>query len=532
MAALILSGALLTGCTKEDEVFEEPYQQGNPPLGIKIDATQVPQPEAGLPGTTVTINATGLMEYKDQLIFRFNGQQAQISEITASGIKVVVPDFASSGVTSLSVGDRVVFGPIFKVTGMLEIDPTFRAINGTNGPIYQQLLTGDGKAFYVGGFTNYDNKGIIRPINRIARTFQDGTYDASLRAGRGANGQLSRILKFGDKYIVAGYFGGYDQQTQNISDITMLNSNGSVDTVGVKTFRRPTQTDTTKYFPRFNGGVRGGIDQLYEHEGKIIAVGGFNYYVSRQYDKANRLETRDTVIIDSTEVRQIARFNADASLDKTYRFNLAANRSLDGGNGSVRSIMHKESNLNGKMVVYGGFTRFDGQPKGYITRLNPDGTIDPTFNPGGVGADFRINKVSYSEITKKYVIVGTFRKYNGVPIEGIALLNEDGTLDQSFVPKKIGDGNLEDAKQLSDGKLVVTGRFKTYDGIIRSGFMVIDNKGALVPGYNSTGVFNGFLSDVIETQTEDGKPALLLIGGFDRFNNEPVNNIIRLVINK
>src|SRR5690606_9713327 len=135
--------------------------------------------------------------------FRFNGEEADIVEVTDSGIKAVVPDYASSGVTSISVGDRVVFGPIFSVDGLLSIDPTFRAVNGTNGGILQRMVTDDGKIFFVGDFTNYDNKGVIRPINRIVRTFQDGTYDASLRSGRGANGRISKIVPFQGKYLIA-----------------------------------------------------------------------------------------------------------------------------------------------------------------------------------------------------------------------------------------------------------------------------------------------------------------------------------------
>lgn len=521
---------LLAACKQEEKTFEEPYGEGKSPLGILINPTQVPSPVSGLPGTVVEIKATGLMQYKDEIVFRFNGEEADIVEVTDSGIKAVVPDYASSGVTSISVGDRVVFGPIFSVDGLLSIDPTFRAVNGTNGGILQRMVTDDGKIFFVGDFTNYDNKGVIRPINRIVRTFQDGTYDASLRSGRGANGRISKIVPFQGKYLIAGSFGGYDQRTENISNLTMLNSNGSIDTMGISTFRRPTQTDTIKYFPRFNGGVNSGINQLYVQDGKILITGNFRYYVSRQYDKPNKYETRDTVILDSTEVRQIARLNPDATLDKTYRFNTANNMSLPGGNGDIQTLLHEEGPNAGKLLVYGAFTTFDNQPAGYIIRLNADGTIDNTFNPGGAGADFRINNAKYNPVTKKYILAGNFRNYNGQPSPWLALLNEDGTLDRTFIPKQVDGGGIYDAKQLNNGMIVATGNFKTYGGVIRNGFMILEKTGELAVGYNATGVFNGWLADVVETETEDGKPALLLFGGFNRFNNEPANNIIRLVI--
>src|SRR3546814_10602654 len=69
---LVLSGP---GCSKDEQVFEEPYKQGKEPLGIKIDPTQVPQPAAGNPGTVVSIKGTGMLQYPDKLVFMFHGQQ-------------------------------------------------------------------------------------------------------------------------------------------------------------------------------------------------------------------------------------------------------------------------------------------------------------------------------------------------------------------------------------------------------------------------------------------------------------------------
>jgi hypothetical protein len=158
--AIIISAftMFMAGCSKEKEVFSEPYGEGKNPLGIKLNATQLPVPESGLPGSSISINVTGLLPYKDKLIFRINGEQAVVTEITETGLKATVPDMGSSGVTSISVGDQVVFGPIFKVTGFLVPDPTFRAVNGTNGYISQYYITDDSKVFLVGNFNNYEIK--------------------------------------------------------------------------------------------------------------------------------------------------------------------------------------------------------------------------------------------------------------------------------------------------------------------------------------------------------------------------------------
>src|SRR5690606_28731009 len=127
---------------------------------------------------------------------------AQITSITDTEIKATVPDNASTGIISLTVNDVVVFGPKFDVVGKVNLDPTFQATRGANGDVAVVYPTPDGKLMMVGGFTNYDNKGIIRPINRIVRTFPDGTYDASLRTGKGANGFLGTVIKIVVQLII------------------------------------------------------------------------------------------------------------------------------------------------------------------------------------------------------------------------------------------------------------------------------------------------------------------------------------------
>src|SRR5690606_12306147 len=105
------------------------------------------------------------------------------------------------------------------------------------------------------------------------------------------------------------------------------------------------------------------------------------------------------VILDSTEIRHVARLNLDGSLDKTFRF--SGNTAFSGGNGNIATMLHEEGPHQGKILVYGEFTSFDGQEVGYVTRLNSDGTIDPTFNPGGLGADHYIQRMTYKPVTNK-----------------------------------------------------------------------------------------------------------------------------------
>ncbi|MDR6941023.1 DUF5008 domain-containing protein [Mucilaginibacter pocheonensis] len=522
-------------CKKEQKTFEDPYADGKSPLGAELSRNTVPVPASGVAGTEVTFKATGLLPFKDKLKFMFNGEPGDIVSVTETQIKVKVPAAGSSGITTIAIGDQLILGPEFTVTGFIKFDPSFRATLGANGFVSQVFELVDGRNLVIGGFTNYDNKGIVTPLNRIVRTSADGEFDRTFRTGKAANGTLARIIEMGGKYVIVGGFSGYNQRTENISNITTLNTNGSIDTLGIKVFKRPSQADTTrdtiKNFPKFNGGANDFISNVYKQQNKILATGNFRYYVKRTYGKPNHDLTRDTVILDSTEIRQIMRLNTDGSLDKTFRFNAGTNKGLPGANGPIGSFMHTEADKLEKLVVFGSFTTFDGKPAGRIIRLDANGNIDNSFNPGS-GADNGISSLTYNAATKKYVITGIFKKYNGHPAPGIALLNDDGSFDNSFVCDVLEGGYASFARQLSDGLIVVSGGFQKYSNVTRNGFMVLTSTGKLAAGYNATGPFLGSLLDAIETKSADNKRALLLIGGFYRFDNQRVSNIIRVIVDK
>ncbi len=531
LIVFFLCSLVIQGCKKEEELGSDPYADGKAALGIGISQTLLPVPAEGIVGTTVTVKATGLLPYKDQLSFMFNGEKAQVLSVTATEITVKVPDAGSTGITSIAIGDQLILGPQFTVTGIIKNDITWKATAGTNGYVSQFYEMLDGRALVIGAFNNYDNKGIITNINRIARTSLDGDYDRTFRTGRGANGSLSRVIEIGGRFIIAGGFSGYNQRTENISNITSLYPNGAIDTIKIQTKKKPTLTDTVtqKWFPKFNGGTNEFINRIYPHQGKILATGNFRYYVKRTYDKDNYDFTRDTVILDSTEIRQILRFNLDGSLDKTFRFNTGTNKGNVSANGPIDTYMHTDAANMEKLMVFGNFNTFDGQPAVRILRLAANGTVDQSFNPGS-GVDNGIGSLTYNATTHKYLITGTFTRYNGKPANGIALINEDGSLDESFSARSFEGGYPGFARQITGGLIVVGGGFKKYNNVTRNGFMVLTAAGLLAPGYNATGPFSGNLSDVVETKSADGKKALLLIGGFNRFDNQPYNNIVRVTI--
>src|SRR6476620_8344689 len=72
-------------------------------------------------------------------------------------------------------------------------------------------------------------------------------------------------------------------------------------------------------------------------------------------------------------------------------------------NGSITKAV---SQLDGKVIVVGNFSYIGNVEKAGIARLNADGTLDPTFDPG-TGANGTINLVAV-QADGKVLIVGLF----------------------------------------------------------------------------------------------------------------------------
>src|SRR5207237_3316133 len=112
---------------------------------------------------------------------------------------------------------------------------------------------------------------------------------------------------------------------------------------------------------------------------------------------------------------------------------------------------------DGKILIAGTFQNVAGFVYGRIARLNPDGTIDLTFNTNGIGANNQINDIKLLP-DGKILIAGIFTQYNGVPKQRVARLNSDGTLDNSFTYTPLGTGTIiNDLDVLPNGKIAVVG---------------------------------------------------------------------------
>jgi uncharacterized delta-60 repeat protein len=296
------------------------------------------------------------------------------------------------------------------------LDPTFNVGTGASYEVWNTSIHSDGKIIVGGWFTSFN--GILR--NNIVRLNSDGTLDATFNPGTGTDDWVNTTAIQNDgKIIIGGYFTTYNETTRK--GIARINADGSLDTVF--------NPGTGSYGPVETTAI--------QSDGKIIIGGWFNSY-------------------NETTSHNIARLNSDGTLDNTFNT----------GTGAYGWVKTTAIQSDGKIIIGGYFTSYNGTARNHIARLNADGTLDTTFNPG-TGANNYIFTTSIQS-DGKIIIGGDFTSYNGTTTNRIARLNTDGTLDATFNPGTGVDDRVITTAIQSDGKILIGGKFTSYDGINRN----------------------------------------------------------------
>jgi uncharacterized delta-60 repeat protein len=262
----------------------------------------------------------------------------------------------------------------------------------------------------------------------------DGVYDTSFNSGGfGVDLNVDSLAVQADgKILIGGGFTMYNGQ--DVPDcLIRLNADGTLD-------------------ESFNNGGSG-LDETVnvikvQSDGKILIGGEFTTY--------NGVNVPDHII----------RLNADGSHDSTF------NNGASGANSNIHAILVLG---DGKVLIGGSFSHYNGAdvPDGII-RLNEDGTHDNTFNNGGSGANNDV-KVIRLQSDGKILIGGWFGVYNGITYpDFFTRLNADGTIDDTFNNGGIGPNHqIYGIGFQSDGKIIIGGWFDKYNdedvprGVIR-----------------------------------------------------------------
>lgn len=167
---------------------------------------------------------------------------------------------------------------------------------------------------------------------------------------------------------------------------------------------------------------------------------------------------------------------------------------------------------DGKVIVGGQFTNVFNSGRNRLVRLNLDGTVDTTFNVGGVGPSATVTALWTLADGRIIVNVGS-GTYNGVNLGTLFRLLPDGTPDPTWVG---GSGPNSAVYTVLEGPgdvLYVGGAFGAMHGTINPNFVRLLPDGTLDATYNTTRAAFDYFVRALALQP-DGK---LLVGG--EFNN-------------
>ncbi|HWX20634.1 MAG TPA: hypothetical protein VN578_12110, partial [Candidatus Binatia bacterium] len=404
-----------------------------------------------------------------------------------------------------------------------DVDLSFDPGSGVNDTVNAFAVQSDGKVIIGGSFTTV--KGLAR--QSIARLNADGSGDATFNAGTVTDRYLSaitlqtdgKIIFIRDSYNVTGAPPGYK--------VARLNSDGSLDNSFVPALG---------FFPYGSGFTCVAV----QPDGKVVLGGyftdhyvdeyGFEYFYRRSllvrlnangssdnnftnsignfgaWIHAIALQSDGRILIggeiattaNGTNRYDIARLNADGSVDSSF--------TPGAGGQAVRSIAVQS---NGKSLI-GGYYLGNGTNRNGVIRLNVDGGQDATFHPA-TDADSAV-ALLLIQPDNKVLLGGPYFYFNGTNRHGVARLNPDGSVDNSFSGFNPGTGVPDNAMAAfalqSDGKLFIGGGFTTVNGVNRERVARLNIDGSLDGNFAPGSAISAGIRDI--AVQVDGK---VLIGG-------------------
>jgi uncharacterized delta-60 repeat protein/CSLREA domain-containing protein len=249
------------------------------------------------------------------------------------------------------------------------------------------------------------------------------------------------------------------------------------------------------------------------------AVGNASITLTRTGGSDNRVVARIGLADITTSAADYV--FAQGSLDSSFNTGSGATS----GSSSVSQTVHALARQpDGKVIIGGAFIFYNGVSRNRIARINSDGTLDTSFNPG-TGADNLVQVITLQP-DGKILIGGSFTNYNGSGRTRIARLNQDGTLDLTFFGGAPTDVVRAIAVQ-PDGKILIAGDFTFYNGISRNRVARLNHDGGLDFSF-TPGVGPNAAVSALYLQP-DGK--LIVGGGFTNFAAASNTRIVRLQSN-
>ena len=364
-------------------------------------------------------------------------------KILIGGQFTEVQGFSASGLARLNADGTV--DKTFNAPDFSGVDPSTGVIT-VGGNVQSIAVQPDGKILvggnlFLGVFGQSGTKQSIRRLNA------DGSPDSTFTNEQMPFGTVVYDIKLQSdgKILLAGLLGFTSLGNVAIS-LARLNANGTLDTTFSVVSTNPIEVIN---------------DFEIQSDGKIVA-GGFV-----------RSETPNTA------TSLIRRFNADGSADSSYSV-------INSGNAAIEAL---ELLADGKILIGGNYTTLNSIAQGRVSRLNSDGSIDTTYNSANSGANAIVKDIAV-RADGKIIIGGEFSTFNGAAMQRIARLNADGNLDNTFTNSgTITNTVVNDVELLTDNRILAGSTTSTLinplirfssDGAFDSAFVVRANRGGTI----------------------------------------------------
>lgn len=504
----------------------------------------------------------------------FNGAIKDI-ELQADGKIVVGGTFGTA--------DGQVSNRIARINTDGSLDTGFLVGTGFNNNVNAIKIQADQKIVVVGLFGSYN--GTTAGLERVARLNTDGTLDTTFNTNTGTGfsggGATALHIGSGGRLFIGGTFSHFNGTSK--PNVAVLLSTGALDNsvglpasiiaVGTTSSRAEIQSILEDSSGKiYVGGNLGSLSSVnYSGVLRFNSNGSLdNTFVENQLgNRANSIfeDSLNNIFVagsftsystDMKRVNSIFRINADGSLDTGFNppdiglypwggtiqsDNRVIVATEDyGGNtvvrlnsdGSIDTVFESNSQYfdcfadevyaqpDDKLLVFGCFSDFNGTPADTILRLNADGTLDTGFSIGAGGTSFTdIYDVAFQS-DGKILIVGNFTSVNGVTKYNVFRLNNDGSLDTSFLfDDSNPNGWVYAAAVLPDGKIALGGNFTEYQGTTYSSLLILNSDGTVSNTFPTQDMFDGSISSMKLVNSK-----LYITGSFDKVRGYDSKNVV------
>lgn len=381
----------------------------------------------------------------------------------------------------------------------------------SNGFIRVLALQTDGKILLGGDYTAIG--GYTR--NRIARLNSDGSLDTGFDPN--ADGSvLSIAIQSNNSILIGGAFTSIGGIVRNY--LASLDPDGNLQT-------------------SFNPDPNDMVFSLFiQPDGKILFGGAFTSIGGITRNRLARLKAEGTLDLSfnpdaNGDISALA-MQPDGGIllggsftligsethDRFARLHLDGTPDSDFQAGADLPVLTISVQSDKSIVLGGDFLTVNGITRNRIARLYPSGVLDSTFNPG-VSSSGDVMAIAY-QLDAKILIGGTFNGVAGQPVNKLARLYPNGSLEASFAPNPNDQVNAIAIQQ--DNRIVVGGPFITIGGQTRNRIARINVNGTLDSTFDPNA--NGSVYGVHLLPNEK----IMICGNFTNIGGQAQTRLARL----